>query len=129
MVRKWRKRTKKISKNRGRNDERLVRRDYGRTTLLDYSEIRQLTSRYIGYVPADELYNMSPLEWRDWIIGGQDKVLDLKEKNLHAAIAYGMVEGGKRLTGMFKEIELQRHQIRGTEDEYYEENEERKNNV
>ncbi|WP_294582952.1 hypothetical protein [uncultured Staphylococcus sp.] len=64
---------------------------------------------------------MSPLEWRDWIIGGQDKVLDLKEKNLHAAIAYGMVEGGKRLTGMFKEIELQRHQIRGTEDEYYEE--------
>lgn len=56
---------------------------------------------------------MTPNEWKDWIIGGQDRVLDAKENNLHAAGANGMVQGGKRLKGMYKEIEQKRYEIRG----------------
>ena len=48
---------------------------------------------------------MTPHEWKDWIIGGQDKLLDIRENNLHSAVAHGMVQGGKRLVGMHKEIE------------------------
>ncbi|MDW8564713.1 hypothetical protein [Staphylococcus shinii] len=45
-------------------------------------------------------------------------MLDAKENNLHAAGANGMVQGGKRLTRMYKEIEQQRYEIRGELDEY-----------
>lgn len=56
---------------------------------------------------------MTPKEWRDWLIGGQDILLDAKENNLHMAGANGMVQGGKRLTRMYKEIEQSRYEIRG----------------
>ncbi|MCD8830297.1 hypothetical protein [Staphylococcus gallinarum] len=61
---------------------------------------------------------MTPHEWKDWIIGGQDKLLDIRENNLHSAVAHGMVQGGKRLVGMHKEIEQKRYEIRNQLQEY-----------
>lgn len=61
---------------------------------------------------------MTPNEWKDWLIGGQDKLLDAKENNLHMAGANGMVQGGKRLTRMYKEIEQSRYAIRGKLDDF-----------
>ena len=61
--------------------ERELQRNHERGTLLNYSEIRQLTSRFIGYLPENELMMMTPNEWKDWIIGGQDKYLDQKRVN------------------------------------------------
>lgn len=118
----WRKdgeeRGERASQNRSRNDGRELQRHHGRRTIINFSEIRQLTARYIGYIPEQELYSMTPHEWKDWIIGGQDKLLDIRENNLHSAVAHGMVQGGKRLVGMHKEIEQKRYEIRNQLQEY-----------
>ncbi|UVD90670.1 MAG: hypothetical protein NRZ54_08675 [Staphylococcus haemolyticus] len=55
---------------------------------------------------------MSPNEWKDWIIGGQDKILDQKELMIQVAQANGLVQAGKSLKRMTKEIERQRFEIR-----------------
>ncbi|MDU0433866.1 hypothetical protein QVA48_01405 [Staphylococcus haemolyticus] len=55
---------------------------------------------------------MSPNEWKDWIIGGQDKYLDQKELMIQVAQANGLVQAGKSLKRMTREIERQRYEIR-----------------
>ena len=92
--------------------ERELQRNHERGTLLNYSEIRQLTSRFIGYLPENELMMMTPNEWKDWIIGGQDKYLDQKELMIQVAQANGLVQAGKSLKRMTREIERQRFEIR-----------------
>lgn len=104
---------KRPNENGNRTNDGQLRGHHGRETLIDFDELRQLTSRYIGYIPERELYCMTPKEWKDWLIGGQDRLLDAKENNLHMAGANGMVQGGKRLTRMYKEIEQSRYEIRG----------------
>lgn len=69
---------------------------------------------------------MTPIEWNDWVIGGRDKELDRLEANLHAAVANGMVQGGKRLTGMYNELKERRYDIRGQKDEFLREKEREK---
>lgn len=69
------------------------------------------------------LFSMIPSVWNDHIIGGIERQLDQRENNLHLATAMGMVEGGKRLTGMFNEIKEKRYEIRGQKEEYLKEKE------
>lgn len=64
---------------------------------------------------------MTPAEWKDWVVGGQEKLLDQQENNLHLATAHGLVEGGKKLKGMAKQIEEKRREVRGELEEYREE--------
>lgn len=92
--------------------ERELQRNHERGTLLNYSEIRQLTSRFIGYLPENELMMMTPNEWKDWIIGGQDKYLDQKELMIQVAQANGLVQANKSLKRMTRDIERQRYEIR-----------------
>lgn len=56
---------------------------------------------------------MTPNEWKDWVIGSREKYLDQLESNLHVATANGIVQGGKKLKGMSKDIEKKRYEVRG----------------
>lgn len=64
---------------------------------------------------------MTPSEWKDWIIGGQESVVDNQDNNLHLATAFGLVQGGKKLKRMAKENEAKRREIRGELEEYKQE--------
>lgn len=55
---------------------------------------------------------MTPSEWKDWIIGGQDKYLDQRELTIQIAQANGLVQAGKSLKRITKDIERQRYEIR-----------------
>lgn len=55
---------------------------------------------------------MTPSEWKDWIIGGQDKYLDQRELTIQIAQANGLVQAGKSLKRLTKDIEQQRYEIR-----------------
>ena len=61
---------------------------------------------------------MSPNEWKDWIIGGQDKILDQKELMIQVAQANGLVQAGKSLKGLQKKLERERYEVRGQSEEY-----------
>lgn len=61
---------------------------------------------------------MTPREWNDWLIGSRESYLDQLDSNLHVATANGLVQGGKKLKGMRKEIETKRYEIRGELEEY-----------
>lgn len=61
---------------------------------------------------------MTPGEWNDWLVGSRESFLDQLESNLHAATANGIIQGGKKLKGMQKEIETKRYEIRGELEEY-----------
>jgi len=55
---------------------------------------------------------MTPAEWKDWIIGGQDRYLDKRELTIQIAQANGLVQASKSLKRMTKDIERQRYEIR-----------------
>lgn len=55
---------------------------------------------------------MTPLEWHDWVIGGKDKYLDQRMLGVEAAQANGLVQAGKNLKKITKDIEKQRYEIR-----------------
>ncbi|WP_436939476.1 hypothetical protein [Staphylococcus xylosus] len=61
---------------------------------------------------------MTPREWNDWLIGSRESYLDQLDSNLHSATANGLVQGGKKLKGMRKEIEMKRYEIRGELEEF-----------
>ncbi len=106
------KRGQRNDESRHRNDERELQGNHGRRTLHDYSKIRQLTARYLGYIPEHELLALTPAEWRDWLIGGQDRYLDQRQLLIEQAQANGLVQASKRLTSMIRDIEKQRYEIR-----------------
>ncbi|MBY7665080.1 hypothetical protein HRV87_009055 [Staphylococcus agnetis] len=54
---------------------------------------------------------MRPSEWRDWIIGSQEKYLDQRMLGVEAAQANGLVQAGKPLKRITKDIEKQRYEI------------------
>ena len=98
--------------------EGQLQRNHGRGTLLDYSEIRQITSQYIGYLPYDELMSLTPDEWKDWIIGRRQALLDEQENMLFMAQANGLVQAGKSLKRMQRQIERSRYIVRNDEEGY-----------
>ncbi|MFT1945860.1 hypothetical protein ACMUGQ_13140 [Staphylococcus aureus] len=55
---------------------------------------------------------LTPAEWRDWLIGGQDRYLDQRQLLIEQAQANGLVQASKRLTSMIHDIEKQRYEIR-----------------
>ncbi|HHC6270594.1 TPA: hypothetical protein ACS5AA_002645 [Staphylococcus aureus] len=55
---------------------------------------------------------LTPAEWRDWLIGGQDRYLDQRQLLIEQAQANGLVQASKRLTSMIRDIEKQRYEIR-----------------
>ncbi|CAC8739000.1 TPA: hypothetical protein O6Y75_001203 [Staphylococcus aureus] len=59
---------------------------------------------------------LTPAEWRDWLIGGQDRYLDQRQLVIDQAQANGLVQasrkGSNKLTGMARDIEKQRYEIR-----------------
>ncbi|HDN3444331.1 TPA: hypothetical protein P1U96_002791 [Staphylococcus aureus] len=59
---------------------------------------------------------LTPTEWRDWLIGGQDRYLDQRQLVIEQAQANGLVQasnkGSNKLTGMARDIEKQRYEIR-----------------
>lgn len=61
---------------------------------------------------------MTPREWEDWLIGSRENFLDQLDSNLHAATANGLIQGGKKLKGMQKEIEMKRYEVRGELEEF-----------
>ncbi len=85
------KRGQRNDESRHRNDERELQGNHGRRTLHDYSKIRQLTARYLGYIPEHELLALTPAEWRDWLIGGQDRYLDQRQLLIEQAQANGLI--------------------------------------
>ena len=48
-----------------RDDEEQLQRNHDRSTLLDYSEIRQMTKSLHRLYSNDELMSMLPVEWND----------------------------------------------------------------
>lgn len=54
---------------------------------------------------------LTPAEWRDWLIGGQDRYLDQRQLLIEQAQANGLVQASKRLTSMIRDIEKQRYEI------------------
>ena len=72
----------RVYEERYRVHEEQLQRNHGRATVLDYSEIRQITSQYIGYLPYDELMSLTPNEWKDWVIGRRLALLDEQENLL-----------------------------------------------
>ncbi|WP_353452833.1 hypothetical protein [Staphylococcus coagulans] len=63
--------------------------------------------------------SMTPFEWRDWIIGGKDRQLDMRELSVGIAEANGLVQAGKSLKRIVRDIEKQRYEIRDDLDSYY----------
>ncbi|RIL72725.1 hypothetical protein BUY49_02275 [Staphylococcus devriesei] len=61
---------------------------------------------------------MTPNEWKDWIIGGKQALLDQQENMLFGAQANGLVQAGKSLKRMQRQIERARYEVRGEEEEY-----------
>ncbi|WP_341443580.1 hypothetical protein [Staphylococcus aureus] len=55
---------------------------------------------------------LTPAEWRDWLIGGQDRYLDQRQLLIEQAQANGLVQASKRLTSMIRDIEKQCYEIR-----------------
>lgn len=77
-----------------------------------------MTSQYIGYLSEDELMNLVPHKWSDWIVGRRQALIDQKESMLFMAQANGMVQAGKRLTKLQNQLERERYIVRGEEDKY-----------
>lgn len=63
---------------------------------------------------------MTPKEWKDWIIGRRQALIDQKESMLFMAQANGLVEAGKSLKSLQKQIEKERYLVADKEDEYHE---------
>ena len=101
-----------------RDDEEQLQRNHDRSTLLDYSEIRQMTSRYIGYMSNDELMSMLPAEWNDWIIGARQALIDQRDIALYGAQYNAVAQAGKSLKRFVRQNEREHYIIRGQEDEY-----------
>lgn len=55
---------------------------------------------------------MTPYEWRDWIIGSQDRYLDQRQLGVENAQANGFVQAGKSLKKITRDIERQRYEVR-----------------
>ena len=111
-------RRKRVYEERYRVHEEQLQRNHGRATVLDYSEIRQITSQYIGYLPYDELMSLTPNEWKDWVIGRRLALLDEQENLLFGAQANGLVQAGKSLKRLQKQLERARYEVRGQSEEY-----------
>ena len=92
----------RVYEERYRVHEEQLQRNHGRATVLDYSEIRQITSQYIGYLPYDELMSLTPNEWKDWVIGRRLALLDEQENLLFGAQANSIAQAGKSLKGLQK---------------------------
>ena len=92
-----------------RDDEEQLQRNHDRSTLLDYSEIRQMTSRYIGYMSNDELMSMLPVEWNDWIIGARQALIDQRDIALYGAQYNAVAQAGKSLKRFVRQNERTLH--------------------
>lgn len=62
--------------------------------------------------------SLTPNEWNDWIIGRKQALLDEQENMLFMAQANGLVQAGKPLKRMQKQIERNRYIVRGDEEGY-----------
>lgn len=62
--------------------------------------------------------SLTPNEWKDWIIGRRQALLDEQENMLFMAQANGLVQAGKSLKRMQRQIERARYEVRGQSDEY-----------
>ena len=62
--------------------------------------------------------SLTPNEWKDWIIGRKQALLDEQENMLFMAQANGLVQAGKPLKRMQRQIERARYEVRGQSDEY-----------
>ena len=56
--------------------------------------------------------SLTPNEWKDWVIGRRLALLDEQETLLFGAQANGLVQAGKSLKRMTRDIERQRFEIR-----------------
>lgn len=62
--------------------------------------------------------SLTPNEWNDWIIGRKQALLDQQENMLFMAQANGLVQAGKPLKRMQKQIERNRYIVRNDEEGY-----------
>ncbi|MDI3230998.1 hypothetical protein [Staphylococcus pasteuri] len=62
--------------------------------------------------------SLTPNEWKDWIIGRRQALLDQQENMLFVAQANGLVQAGKSLKRLQKQIDHARYVVRGEEEEY-----------
>lgn len=62
--------------------------------------------------------SLTPNEWKDWIIGRRQALLDEQENMLFMAQANGLVQAGKSLKRMQRQIERSRYIVRGDEEGY-----------
>ncbi|UKM36599.1 hypothetical protein VBSAUSMH15_57 [Staphylococcus phage vB_SauS_Mh15] len=46
---------------------------------------------------------LTPAEWRDWLIGGQDRYLEIREPGSYARVQKARLEEEKRRRELFKE--------------------------
>lgn len=61
---------------------------------------------------------MTPSEWKDWVIGGRQALLDQQENMIFMAQANGLVQGGKSLKRLQRHIDHARYAVRDDEEEY-----------
>lgn len=62
--------------------------------------------------------SLTPNEWKDWIIGRRQALLDEQENMLFMAQANGLVQAGKSLKRMQRQIERSRYIVRNDEEGY-----------
>lgn len=66
------------------------------------------TQRLLGYIPEDEVWQMTPKHWNTLIKGARHRMIDLQEIQITGAVAMARMNNGKEIRSMMRELNEKR---------------------
>lgn len=66
------------------------------------------TQRLLGYIPEDEVWQMTPKHWNNLIKGARHRMIDLQEIQITGAVAMARMNNGKEIRSMMRELNEKR---------------------